>query len=142
MQYIPQMYFSDKLSRSNHRVTKLLCYFDNNNLCALKVQLITALIWHLKFFRFRQVAKNSWNCKVWWQIWVCITKETLPRGVEYFKTLENWFICFIHPIFCYWFLVTFGDEITKIRKYYVIFVYILQGKMGKTKKTQKENHAT
>ena len=32
------------------------------------------------------------------------------------------------------FLVTFGDEVTKIRKYYVIFVYILQGKMGKTEK--------
>ena len=39
------------------------------------------------------------------------------------------------------FLVTFGDEVTKIRKYYVIFVYILQGKMGKTRK-RKENHAT
>ena len=30
----------------------------------------------------------------------------------------------------------------KIRKYYVIFVYILQGKMGKTEKNRKENHAT
>ena len=30
----------------------------------------------------------------------------------------------------------------KIRKYYVIFVYILQGKKGKTEKKQKENHAT
>ena len=29
------------------------------------------------------------------------------------------------------FLVTLGDEVTKIQKYYVIFVYILQGKMGK-----------
>ena len=40
------------------------------------------------------------------------------------------------------FLVTFGDEVMKIRKYYVIFVYILQGKMGKTGKKRKENHAT
>ena len=40
------------------------------------------------------------------------------------------------------FLVTFGDEVTKIRKYYVIFVYILQGKMGETEKKRKENHAT
>ena len=39
------------------------------------------------------------------------------------------------------FLVTFGDKVMKIRKYYVIFVYILQSKMGKTKK-QKENHTT
>ena len=40
------------------------------------------------------------------------------------------------------FLVTFGDEVMKIRKYYVIFVYILQGKMGKMEKKRKENHAT
>ena len=42
----------------------------------------------------------------------------------------------------FWFLVTFGDEVTKIRKYYIIFVYILQGKMGKTEKKRKENHTT
>ena len=47
--------------------------------------------------------------------------------------------CFISSIFGFWFLVTFGDEVIKIRKYYVIFVYILQGKMGKTK---KKNHTT
>ena len=29
----------------------------------------------------------------------------------------------------------------KIHKYYVIFVYILQGKMGKTEKNRKEDHA-
>ena len=40
------------------------------------------------------------------------------------------------------FLLTFGNKVTKIRKYYVIFVYILQGKMGKTEKNWKENHAT
>ena len=40
------------------------------------------------------------------------------------------------------FLVTFGDEVTKIWKYYLIFVYILQGKMGKMEKNWKENHAT
>ena len=38
------------------------------------------------------------------------------------------------------FLVTFCNEVTKIQKNYVIFVYILQGKMGKIKKW-KENHA-
>ena len=51
-------------------------------------------------------------------------------------------LCFVHPKFCFWVLVTFGDEDMKIRKYYVIFVYILQGKMGKTEKNWKENHAT
>ena len=48
--------------------------------------------------------------------------------------------CFIHPFF--WSLVIFGDEVMKIRKYCVIFVYILQGKMGKTEKKLKENQAS
>ena len=39
-------------------------------------------------------------------------------------------------------MVTFCNKVTKIRKYYVIFVYILQGKMGKMEIKQKENHAT
>ena len=38
----------------------------------------------------------------------------------------------------FWFLVTFGDDVTKIQKYYVIFVYILLGKMGKTEKNRKK----
>ena len=36
--------------------------------------------------------------------------------------------------FRFWFLVTFGDEVMKIQKYYVIFVYILQGKVCKMEK--------
>ena len=36
------------------------------------------------------------------------------------------------------FLVTFGNEVTKMRKSCVIFVYILQGQMGKTEKTRKK----
>jgi hypothetical protein len=47
-------------------------------------------------------------------------------------------LCFIHPIFRYLFLVTIGDKVSKKRKYYVVFVYILQGKMGKTEKTGKK----
>ena len=53
-----------------------------------------------------------------------------------FVTKKSFFVglalSFIHPIFRFWFLVTIGDEGTKIQKYYIIFVYILQGKMGKT----------
>ena len=41
-----------------------------------------------------------------------------------FHTGKN---CFVHPIFCFWSLL-----VTKLRKYYVIFVYILQGKLGKS----------
>ena len=44
-------------------------------------------------------------------------------------------------IFRFWFFVSFGDEVMKIRKYYVIFVCILQGKMGKTeKKPERKSH--
>jgi len=46
--------------------------------------------------------------------------------------------CFGHPIFRFWFLVTFGNKVIKIQKYYVIFVYNLQGKIGKTEKTGKK----
>ena len=35
----------------------------------------------------------------------------------------------------FWFLVTLA---TKLQKYYVIFVYIVQGKMGKTEKNGKK----
>ena len=51
------------------------------------------------------------------------------------------YVSFI-PFFSFWFLVTFGDKVTKIQKYYIIFVYILQVKMGKMEKNRKENHAT
>ena len=43
--------------------------------------------------------------------------------------------------FCFSFLVTFGEEVTKIWKYYVIFVYILQGKMGKTEKKERKSRS-
>ena len=51
------------------------------------------------------------------------------------KWISVSFIPFL--VFGFWSLLE-----TKWRKYYVIFVYILQGKMGKTQKKQKENHAT
>ena len=38
--------------------------------------------------------------------------------------------------------MSLGDEVMKIQKYYVIFVYILQGKMGKMEKHWNENHTT
>ena len=50
--------------------------------------------------------------------------------------------CFIHSIFLFWFLVTFGDKVTKIQKYHDIFVYIFLSKMGKTEKKWIENQAT
>ena len=45
---------------------------------------------------------------------------------------------FVHSIFHFWFLVTLGEEVTKIRKYYIIFVYILQSKIGKTEQKGKK----
>ena len=49
-------------------------------------------------------------------------------------------LCFVHSIFRFWFLVTFGHEVMKMQKYYVIFVYILLGKMGKMEKTEWKSH--
>ena len=37
------------------------------------------------------------------------------------------------------FLVPFGNEVTKIQKYYITFVYILQDKMGKTEKKERKS---
>ena len=48
-------------------------------------------------------------------------------------------------LFCsfhFWFLVFWSLLVTKLQKYYVIFVYILQDKVGKMEKSQKENHET
>ena len=47
---------------------------------------------------------------------------------------ENIFVSFI-PLFVFgfWLLV-----VTKLQKYYVIFVYILQGKVGKTERKGKK----
>ena len=47
------------------------------------------------------------------------------------------FVSFI-PFFWFWFLVTFGGEVTKLQKYYLIFAYIFQGKKDKTEKTGKK----
>ena len=46
--------------------------------------------------------------------------------------------CLFQSFFRFSFCVCFFDEVTKIQKYYVIFVSILQGKMSKTEKTGKK----
>ena len=33
-------------------------------------------------------------------------------------------LCFVHFIFRFWFFVTFGNQVTKIWKYYKIFVFV------------------
>ena len=45
--------------------------------------------------------------------------------------------CFVHPIFGFWSILA-----TKLWKYYIIFVYILKGKMGKVEKNRKKIHST
>ena len=58
-------------------------------------------------------------------------------GAKIFMQSYSNYSCFVHPIYGFWSLLA-----TKLQKYYVIFVYILLGKMGKTEKNRKENHAT
>ena len=47
--------------------------------------------------------------------------------------------CFVHPIFRFWFLFTFGDEVTKILRNLCLHFARQDGQDGKK---QKENHAT
>ena len=61
--------------------------------------------------------------------------QTVELGQTHNSIID---VCFVHSIFRFWFLVTFGDEVMNIRKYFVIVVYILQGKMGKTEKKGKK----
>ena len=72
----------------------------------------------------------------WKHEWVSFA-GLLLEGAE--EVLHFCNFCFVHLIFCFWSLWA-----TKLRKYYIIFVYIfiLQGNMGKTEKNRKENHAT
>ena len=58
-------------------------------------------------------------------------------GLMYLTKLMFSFIPFL--VFGFWSLLA-----TKVQKYkyHVIFVYILQGRMGKTENKRKENHAT
>ena len=48
--------------------------------------------------------------------------------------------CFVHPIFGFWFLVTFEDEVMKIFRNLCLHFARQDGQEGKKK--QKENHAT
>jgi hypothetical protein len=70
----------------------------------------------------------------------CFHQPSAASKVFLIKSL--WNICSVHPIFRFWFLVTFGNEVMKIQKYYIIFVYLLQGKIGKTEKNWKDIHKT
>jgi hypothetical protein len=47
--------------------------------------------------------------------------------------------CFVHPIFCFWFLVTFGHEGTKILRNLCLH---FERQDGQDEKKWKENHAT
>ena len=85
------------------------------------------------FFDHRYDGDGCLFVKGWPHCWLSGDGERPNLQLKYIKIM----FCSFH----FGFLVTFGNEVSKIRKYYVIFVYILQGKMGKTKK-RKENHAT
>ena len=50
-------------------------------------------------------------------------------------------ICFVHPIFRFWFLDTFGNEVTKVRKLRNLCLHFAR-QDGQDGKKQKENHVT
>ena len=86
------------------------------------------------FFDHRYDGDGCLFVKGWPHCWLSGDGERPNLQLKYIKIM----FCSFH----FGFLVTFGDEVSKIRKYYVIFVYILQGKMGKIEIKWKENHAT
>ena len=55
-------------------------------------------------------------------------KKTIPKTVN---------VSFI-PFFVFGFFLSLLA--TKLRKYHLVFVYILQGKMDKTEKTERKSH--
>ena len=81
------------------------------------------------------------------EMWKYVQKSQGAQRIQEIAFLKSkgqffkWNNCFVHPIFRFWFLVTVGDEVTKIQKYYGIYVYILQGKTGKGE-NWKENNTT
>ena len=79
----------------------------------------------LSFWRFVAPVYDS-TMEIWS---VCNYYNQWQHSLEIFVSFISFFILF---------LVTFGDEFEKIHKYYIIFVCILQGKMGKTEKNRKK----
>ena len=71
------------------------------------------------------------------RVWLSWGSRIGQWGQSFFKSsISN--KCFAHPIFRFWFLFPLGDEVTKIWKYYVIFVYILQDKMSMMEINEKK----
>ena len=69
-----------------------------------------------RFISVRWYTKAAlFNCI--WSIWVrdkeSVEKMRLAKG-----------LCFVHSTFRFWYFVTFGNQVTKIWKYYKIFVFV------------------
>ena len=56
-----------------------------------------------------------------------------------YSCLVSSYKCFVHPIFRFWFLVTFGDEVTKILRNLCLHFARQDGQDGKKR---KEKHVT
>ena len=55
----------------------------------------------------------------------------------HFSRKQKFYCVLFIPFFLFGFW-SLGNEIKKVQKYYINFVYILQGKMGKTEKSRKK----
>ena len=63
----------------------------------------------------------------------------LEKEISFLFSVRKFFICFVHPIFGFWFLVTFGDEVTKIL---LNLCSHFARQNGLDRKKWKENHPT
>ena len=98
---------------------KLRCYQNLNG--SKKTRILT--------FERKKYCNSIWIKEVWIGFYLQFRKS--------FVTLKCYFWSLLFRSSHFSFLVTLGDEVTKIQNYYVIFVYILLGKMGKTGKNRK-----
>ena len=92
----------------------------------------------------KQMNLIAWHSIGMLKIWsqkIQIKIQMMGASIIHAQTMPTLVVGEVNQVHCewfmfrsshFWFLVTFDNEVMKIRKYYVIFVYILQGKMEKT----------
>ena len=101
-----------------------------------KLKLVTT-----KFCALSNVKKlkaGSKNVGITFGLW----KDNLKLKFGYKICLKYYYYCFAHPIFGFWFLVTFGDEVTKILHNLCLHFARQDRQDRQDGKNRKGNHAS
>ena len=129
-------HFYDSNWRTWMKIRKLFCFCFLLNLGNVKIYFSSHHLFEFSNISLRYLSK--------WIILKNGKKISLPtqvQGWEFanwnveipltcFRAIfiifqKNWYVCLLFVSFHFSFFVSFEDKVTKIRKYYVIFVYIL-----------------